>query len=141
MIRTSRDTMRAWIVLASGAAFPRPLMDRLVAEAGIVHGINDGGLAEAAALAADMPRKLILAEGDSAAARCAWGHRLGAEVKALTCNVVIDVAEDGLSSAVALTPPDEPVPERELFDELNAAGVIYGRDERAIDQRCHGGSE
>lgn len=139
MVRTSQDGLRAWLVLAPGAAFPKELVQRLMIEAGISHGLRETGVYEASR-PADMPRKIILAEGQEPRPGVPGMTVRGEAVDALNRSVVIEVADDGMQ-AVALTPPDEPVSASELEAELAASGVKRGVDRKRMERLISDGAE
>lgn len=62
-IHFTDDRLTAWINLAPGATFPVVLLELLLREAGVVHGVSRGAVASASA-PSDLPRRLILASGD-----------------------------------------------------------------------------
>ena len=138
-IKVARDKMSAWIIMGAKAAFPRAILEALLHEAGIVHGHNNSGLADATR-PADHPRKIILAEGTPPRPGVPGTTVLGAAIEGLAKTVQITISDDAML-VEAFTPPGEPIARHLLTSALNEAEVSSGLDHSAIDRLCEQGSD
>ncbi len=128
--------LTAILVLGPGATFVRALLERILAVAGVVHGLRDEGII-AAARPAPNARRLVLARGDEPAPGMAGRSVRGERLDALTTPVVVRISDDGMQ-AVALTAFGSLVPPRPLEEALRASGVRAGLDAMAVRRLMEG---
>ncbi|MBA3936798.1 MAG: DUF342 domain-containing protein [Planctomycetes bacterium] len=135
-ILVDKDGLKASLVLAPGASFPRFLLDQILSAANIVHGVVQGAVNEATR-PSSIPRRIILARGDPPSPGMTGMDVRGMRVPPLEARVAIRIADDGLS-AVALTHMGRRVAKEELEPVLRASQVRYGLDLAAIRRLVDG---
>lgn len=127
-----RDGLRAALALAPGASFPRGLLDQLLAAAGVTYGLIEANLT-ASGRPADLPRRIVLAQGDPPTPDCAGRTVRGEKLPPCVDRMVVRIADDRLQAAVLFRPADAPSA-AEVRAALTAAGVVYGLDPAVIDR-------
>ena len=127
-----RDGLRAALALAPGASFPRGLLDQLLAAAGVTYGLIEANLT-ASGRPADLPRRIVLAQGDPPTPDCAGRTVRGEKLPPCVDRMVVRIADDRLQAAVLFRPADPPSA-AEVRAALTAVGVVYGLDPAVIDR-------
>lgn len=135
-VMVDRDGLTASIVLGPGASFVRPLLERILAQAGVTHGVLEEA-AEETARSSPVARRILLARGDLPSPGMPGKSVRGDRIPPLEVPVVVRVSEDAMQ-AVALTRFGETVPRHELENALRSAGVRTGLDPAALRRLIDG---
>jgi serine/threonine protein kinase/uncharacterized protein (DUF342 family) len=120
------EVLKAWLVLAPGASFPRFMLEQILEAAGICYGVDQGAVNEATR-PSTLPRRIILARGDPATPGFGGTNVRGESIPPLIVPVSITVAED-MMSAVALTQPGKLITKEQLEPVLKRSGLRFGID-------------
>ena len=128
--------LRAWLVLAPGANFPRFLLEQILAAAGITLGIDSCALNEATR-PSQIPRRIVLAHGEPPSPGMAGRSIRGQPIPPLDEPISIQVDDEGME-AIALTKPSSLITKAELEPILRRSAVRFGLDVAALHRLCEG---
>ncbi len=120
------DALKASLVLASGASFPRFMLEQIIESAGIVYGIDQGAVNESTR-PSTLPRRIVLARGDPATPGFSGTTIRGETIPGLELPLVITISDDHMT-AVALTKPGCLVAKEQLEPVLKRSGLRFGLD-------------
>ena len=130
------EALKAWLVLAPGASFPRFMLEQILEAAGIRYGLDQGAVNEATR-PSTLPRRIILARGDPATPGFGGTTVRGDALPPLEVPVSISVADDAMS-AVALTQPNKLITKEQLEPVLKRSGLRFGLDVVALHRLVDG---
>ncbi len=131
-----KDGSKASLVLASGASFPRFLLDQILEAAGIVFGINPNTVAEATR-PTQIPRKIVLAKGQDPTPGLPGTSVKGERIPALDQNLLVRVADDGMT-AWAYLRPGTLATRPEVEAEVRHQRLCYGLDPLVLKRLVDG---
>ncbi len=130
------EALKAWLVLAPGANFPRFMLEQILEAAGICHGLDQGAVNEATR-PSTLPRRIVLARGDPATPGFGGTNVRGESIPPLVVPVSITIAEDAMS-AVALTQPNKLITKEQLEPVLKRSGLRFGIDVLGLHRLVEG---
>jgi hypothetical protein len=131
-----RAGLKAAIVLAPKASFPRFLLERILESAGVTFGLQADALEEATK-PQGMTRRIVLARGEPALpGRSGWSVR-GAEIPPPQATMTVHTSADHMT-ALGVVAPGQLVPKSELPQVLREAELRYGFDPDALRMLCDG---
>lgn len=135
-IVVDKQSLTASLALAPGASFPRFLLDQVLEAAGIVYGLIQGSINDAAR-PSQTPRRIVLARGSPPSPGIAGKGVRGEKLAPVDAAIMIVVAEDGLSAA-ALTRMGELVTKEDIEPVLKASQIRFGLNIAALHQLVDG---
>ncbi len=128
--------LKAAIVLAPKASFPRFLIERILESAGVTFGLQPDALDEATRPQA-MTRRIVLARGEPPSpGRPGWSVR-GSEIPPPPVAMTVHISDDHMT-AIGVVAPGQLVPKADLSHVLRGAELRYGFDPDALRQLCDG---
>jgi serine/threonine protein kinase len=128
--------LKAAIVLAPKASFPRYLLEKILECAGVTFGLQPDALEEATR-PQGMTRRIVLARGEPPQpGRSGWSV-LGAEIPPPPAVMAVHVSEDHMT-VIGVVAPGQLVPKGELPQVLRSAELRYGFDPDALRLLCDG---
>ncbi len=130
------EVLKAWLVLAPGASFPRFILDQILEAAGICYGVDQGAVNESTR-ASTLPRRIVLARGDPATPGFGGTNIRGESISPLEVPVVISIADDAMT-AVALTQPGRLITKEQLEPVLKRSGLRFGLDVLGLHRLVEG---
>lgn len=120
------EALKAWLVLAPGANFPRFMLEQILDAGGICYGLDQGAINEATR-PSTLPRRIVLARGDPATPGFGGTNVRGQAIPPLEAPVVITVTDDAMT-AVALTQPGKLITKEQLEPVLKRSALRFGLD-------------
>ena len=120
------EALKASLVLASGASFPRFMLEQIIEGAGIVYGIDQGAVNESTR-PSTLPRRIVLARGDPATPGFSGTNIRGETISSLELPLVITISDDHMIAA-ALTNPSCLITKEQLEPVLKRSGLRFGLD-------------
>ena len=133
------EALKAWLVLAPGASFPRFMLEQIIEAADISYGLDQGAVNEATR-SSTLPRRIILARGDPATPGFGGTNVRGEPIPPLELPVVITIADDAMS-AVALTQPSNLITKEQLEPVLKRSALRFGIDVVGLHRLVEGPSD
>lgn len=130
------EALKAWLVLAPGASFPRFMLDQILEAAGICYGVDQGAVNEATR-PSTLPRRIILARGDPATPGFGGTNVRGEPIPPVEIPVVITISDDAMQ-AIALTRPSTLITREQLEPVLKRSGLRFGLDVLALHRLVEG---
>ncbi|MFW5845845.1 MAG: protein kinase domain-containing protein, partial [Planctomycetota bacterium] len=138
-LHLAENGLAVWINLAPGACFSRPLLECLLDEAEVVHGLDEDAIT-AATRPSETPRRLVLAEGVPAAPGFAGRDVHGLTIPPLEVPMVLRVSPDRMQ-AYALVRPNALVPADIAKGMILRECIRFGIDPSAAKRLYEGPPE